>query len=155
MFSTNCRCSSPMNATKVTSFPRSLCTQERILRCRLRPIFHRGTGAYSLQTCPQVTQYCIVVLSNFRMPSQYRTGLSPTTRNSLSCKTVERSYNVAIKTKCRNHYLPRDAMLARSTLSSFVCRSFLRSQAGIVWKRLDGSSWFLAWMLPSTYPTLC
>ena len=29
------------------------------------------------------------------------------------------------------------------------------SQAGIVSKRLDKSSWSFVWMLPSTYPTLC
>ena len=29
------------------------------------------------------------------------------------------------------------------------------SQAGIISKRLDESSWFLAWMLPFTYSTLC
>ena len=29
------------------------------------------------------------------------------------------------------------------------------SQAGVVWKRLDESSWFLARRLSSTYPTLC
>jgi len=29
------------------------------------------------------------------------------------------------------------------------------SQAGIVQKRLDESSWVLAWKLNSTYPTLC
>ena len=42
-------------------------------------------------------------------------------------------------------------MLARYRLLSHV----RLSQAGIVSKRLDESSWFLAWRLPSTYPTLC
>jgi len=36
-----------------------------------------------------------------------------------------------------------------------VCPSVRLSHAGIVSKRLDESSWYLAWMLPSTYPTLC
>ena len=48
-------------------------------------------------------------------------------------------------------FLPRDAMLARHTLLSCV----RLPQAGIVSKRLDESRWFLAWMLPSTYSTLC
>jgi len=30
-----------------------------------------------------------------------------------------------------------------------------KTGAGIISKRLDGSSWFLAWRLPSTYLTLC
>jgi len=29
------------------------------------------------------------------------------------------------------------------------------SQAGIVWKWLEESSWYLAWRLPSTYPNVC
>ena len=36
-----------------------------------------------------------------------------------------------------------------------VCLSVCLSQAGIVSKRLDGSRWFLARRLPSTYPTQC
>jgi len=35
-----------------------------------------------------------------------------------------------------------------------VCLSVRQSQAGIALKRLDESSWFLAWRLPSTSPTL-
>ena len=35
-----------------------------------------------------------------------------------------------------------------------VCMSVCLSQAGIVSKRLEGSSWFLACRLPSTCPTL-
>ena len=54
-------------------------------------------------------------------------------------------------------------MLTRYVLSSCVCLSVCLSvcmsvrlsQAGIVSKRLDESSWFLARRLPSTYPTLC
>jgi len=45
-------------------------------------------------------------------------------------------------------------MLARYLPSSCVRPSVRPSQAGIVSKRLDESSWFLAWRLPSTYPTL-
>ena len=52
-------------------------------------------------------------------------------------------------------FLPRDALLARYMLSSCVRLYVHLSQAGIVWKRLDESSWFLAWRLPSTYSTLC
>ena len=48
-----------------------------------------------------------------------------------------------------------DAMLARYILSSCVRPSVCPSQAGVVSKRLDESSWFLAWRLPSTYHTLC
>ena len=55
--------------------------------------------------------------------------------------------------------LPLDAMSARHMLSSrvclSVCPSVCLSQARIVSKRLDESSWFLAWRLPPTYPTLC
>jgi len=36
-----------------------------------------------------------------------------------------------------------------------VCPSVCPSQAGVAWKGLDESSWFLAWRLSSTYPTLC
>ena len=54
--------------------------------------------------------------------------------------------------------LPPDATLARYTLSScvrlFVCLSVRPSQAGIVSKRLDESSWFLARRPLSVYPTL-
>ena len=40
-------------------------------------------------------------------------------------------------------------------LSPRVRLSVRLSQAGIVSKRPDDSSWFLAWRLPSTYPALC
>ena len=40
-------------------------------------------------------------------------------------------------------------------LSACVCPSVCLSQAGIVSKRLDESSWFWARRLRSTYPTLC
>jgi len=50
-------------------------------------------------------------------------------------------------------FLPLDAILARYMLSS-VCLSVCPSQAGIVSKRQDESSWFLPRMLPSIYPTL-
>ena len=52
-------------------------------------------------------------------------------------------------------FLTRDAMLARYLLSWCVRLSVRPSQAGIVSKRLDESSWFMVWRLPSTYPTLC
>jgi len=39
-------------------------------------------------------------------------------------------------------------------LAVVVCLSVCPSQAGVVSKRLDESSWFLAWRLPSTSPTL-
>ena len=39
-------------------------------------------------------------------------------------------------------------------LSSHVHLSIRASQAGIVSKPVDESSWFLAWRLPATYPTL-
>jgi len=31
----------------------------------------------------------------------------------------------------------------------------LLSQVGVLLRQLDGLSWFLAWRLPSTCPTLC
>jgi len=40
-------------------------------------------------------------------------------------------------------------------LLSCVPESVCLSQADVVSKRLDESSWFLAWRLPSIYPTLC
>ena len=51
--------------------------------------------------------------------------------------------------------LPRDALLARYMLLSRVRLSVRLSEAGIVSKRLDESTWVLAWGLPSTYPTPC
>ena len=36
-----------------------------------------------------------------------------------------------------------------------VSVSVCLSQVSILLKRLNGLSWFLAWRLPSTYPTLC
>jgi len=47
-----------------------------------------------------------------------------------------------------------DAMQARHLLSSCVCPS-VRPSVGIVSKRLDEPSLFLARRLPSTYPTPC
>ena len=54
-------------------------------------------------------------------------------------------------------FLPRDAMQVRYTLmlSSCVRSSVRLSQVGVLLKRLDWLSWFLAWRLPSTYITLC
>jgi len=52
-------------------------------------------------------------------------------------------------------FLPSDALLARYLLSSCVRPSACPSQAGIISKRLDKSSWFVAWRLPFTYPTVC
>ena len=50
--------------------------------------------------------------------------------------------------------LPRDAMLCiRDTIHGPV--SVCLSQVGVLSKRMDESGWFLAWQLPSTYPTLC
>ena len=60
---------------------------------------------------------------------------------------------------CVIRFYRANTMLARYTLSSCVCLSVCLSarlpQAGIVLKRLDESSCFLAWGLPLTYPTLC
>jgi len=47
-------------------------------------------------------------------------------------------------------FLPHDAMLALFLLSSCVRLSARPSQAGIVRKRLDESSWLQAWRLPCT-----
>ena len=43
---------------------------------------------------------------------------------------------------------------ASAVYAVIVCLSVCLPQAGIVLKRLDESSWFLAWRLPFTYPTL-
>ena len=51
-------------------------------------------------------------------------------------------------------YYPCDAMLAR-VLAMALCLSVCLSQVGVLLKWLDGSSWFLAWRLPSTSPILC
>jgi len=51
-------------------------------------------------------------------------------------------------------FYPRDAMLAR-VLAMALCPSVCLSQVGVLLKWLDGSSWFLAWRLLSTSPTLC
>ena len=53
---------------------------------------------------------------------------------------------------------PAPSLLARNarySLSSCVRLSVRPSQAGIVSKRLDESSWFSEWRLPSIYSTLC
>ena len=52
-------------------------------------------------------------------------------------------------------FLQLDATLVRYMLSARVCPSVCLSQAGIVSKRLDESSWFWARRLRSTCPTLC
>jgi len=52
-------------------------------------------------------------------------------------------------------FLQLDATLVWYMLSACVCPSVCLSQAGIVSKRLDESSWFWARRLRSTYPTLC
>jgi len=52
-------------------------------------------------------------------------------------------------------FLPRDAMLVWYMLRPSVCLSFYPSQAGVLWKRLNGSSWFYAHSLSSAYATLC
>jgi len=54
----------------------------------------------------------------------------------------------------RHQFLPRDALYPRRSTSHgpvFVCLS----QVGVLSKRMDESSWFLACELPSTRPTLC
>jgi len=51
-------------------------------------------------------------------------------------------------------FYPRDAMLATGTTVAMALCLCL-SQVGVLKKRLDESSWFLAWGLLSTCPTLC
>ena len=53
-------------------------------------------------------------------------------------------------TKQNIWFLPCDAMLCCRRVPFFCI-----SQAGIVSRQLDESSWFSAWRLPFTYPTLC
>ena len=50
-----------------------------------------------------------------------------------------------------------DAMSVRVQLRHgvCVCLSVCVSQVGVLSKRMDGSSWLLAWRLLSTYLTLC
>ena len=50
-------------------------------------------------------------------------------------------------------FLPRDAM--RPPYTSHGSVSVRLSQVGVISKRLNESSWFLACELPSTRPTLC
>jgi len=52
------------------------------------------------------------------------------------------------------YFLPRDAILAQYILSSCV-RLTVRHKPVLYRIRLDESSWFLAWRLSYTYPTLC
>ena len=51
-------------------------------------------------------------------------------------------------------FYPRDAMLATGTTVAMALCLCL-SQVGVLKKLLDESSWFLAWGLLSTCPTLC
>jgi len=52
---------------------------------------------------------------------------------------------------CFYIFYPRDDMLVRVLAMACVCLS----QVGVLSKWMDGSSWFLACRLLSTYPTLC
>ena len=53
----------------------------------------------------------------------------------------------------------RNAVLARARGTSYdpvsVSLCVCLSQVGVLSKRLEGSGWFLAWRLPSTYHTVC
>jgi len=50
----------------------------------------------------------------------------------------------------------RCASAGTSYVCVYVCLSVCLSVTiGVLSKRLEESSWFLAWELPSTYPTLC
>jgi len=49
---------------------------------------------------------------------------------------------------------PHDAMLVR-VLAMALCLSVCLSQVGVLSKRVNESSWFLARELHLTYPTLC
>ena len=51
-------------------------------------------------------------------------------------------------------FYPRDAMLAR-VLATALSVCLCLSQVGVLSKRLNESSWFLARELPSNYPTPC
>ena len=51
-------------------------------------------------------------------------------------------------------FYPLDVMLAR-LLAMALCPSVCLSQVGVLSKRLNESSWFLACELPSTRPSLC
>jgi len=44
---------------------------------------------------------------------------------------------------------------ARAVLAVAMCLSVCVSHSRVLQNRLNGSSWFLAWRLPFTSPTLC
>jgi len=79
-----------------------------------------------------------------------------TRRSHVYCARLKSSTTIALTYYANRSYtcqfLPRDATLARSLLSSCVRPSVCPSQAGIVSKRLDESSWVLAWRLLPPIP---
>jgi len=57
---------------------------------------------------------------------------------------------------CKCYYIIITSLsCAGAVYAVVVCPSTRPSQAGIVSKQPDESSWFLAWRLPSIYSTLC
>ena len=71
----------------------------------------------------------------------------------ITCKKVEKR---AVNKKSF-YFLPARRYDSFGPVSVCGClRLFLcRSQVGVLSKRMNESGWFLAWELPSTYPTLC
>jgi len=57
------------------------------------------------------------------------------------------------------HFLPARRYASAGTIAMALCLSVsvsvCLSQVGVLPKRLNESSWFLAWELPSSYLTLC
>ena len=97
--------------------------------------------------------------SNDRWRSELR-QLLVGRRNSLLRPPDARTVEPATTGKVDGLYrvYPRNAMLARVLAMArclSVCLSVCLSQVGVLLKWLDGSSWFLAWRLLSTSPTLC
>ena len=68
--------------------------------------------------------------------------------------TVGRRRRGKLRRDNSGNFSPRDAMLAPYDLWPRVSSVFLL-QVGVLWKRLNASSWFLPQTLRSTYPALC
>ena len=74
-------------------------------------------------------------------------GFSPTGEKPINCApspifTTRRHASAVL---CCRHVSVRPVL----------CPSVCPSQSGIAWKRVNESSWYLRWGLPSTYTTLC
>jgi len=73
---------------------------------------------------------------------------------NLTCRG-ERRYDAPRKVAPMHSFLPARRYASADTSYGRVSVRVCLSQVCVLWKRLDESGWFLAWELPSTYPTLC